>query len=186
MKKWYLQTYINKSAWVIENLANLNLTSDEVVVIMVIIHLNDNNFDLSMDLITLRSGLKKDVVDKVLSILCAKQYLQIQASGSNLQFKLDNLFESEVAKVESAMNQNLFEVFEDEFGRPLGRKEMEQIVDWSSIYENKLILYALKESSLYNNVNINYINKVLQNWKTRNINVEMIESGEHLGNKQNT
>ena len=186
MKKWYLQTYINKNAWVIENLANLNLSCEEAIIVMVINHFNDNNIGISTDLISLKSGLAIEVVDRTITTLCAKKYLEIKPQGSVVLFKLDNLFETEVSKVQSALNHNLFDVFEDEFGRPLSRVESEQIVNWTSIYDSKLIMYALKEASLYNSININYINKVLQDWKNRNVNVEIIESGDHIASKKNS
>jgi DnaD/phage-associated family protein len=71
-----------------------------------------------------------------------------------------------------------FEVFETEFGRPLSNREMEKLSDWNKVTDKKLILYALREASAYQALNMNYIDKILKDWKDSGLTAQMIEEGK--------
>ena len=53
--------------------------------------------------------------------------------------------------------------------------EMTKISDWNRTTDKKLILYALRQASAYQHLSINYIDKILNDWKTEGRTVEMIE-----------
>lgn len=76
--------------------------------------------------------------------------------------------------------ENLFNIFEEEFGRPLSQREMQTISEWVQKLDSKLILYALKEASIYRRMSIEYIQRILQSWTSKGFTPEDIESGEHL------
>ena len=76
--------------------------------------------------------------------------------------------------------ENLFNIFEEEFGRPLSQREMQTISEWVQKIDSKLILYALKEASLYRSLSVEYVQSVLHSWKQKGFTTEDIESGEHL------
>ena len=52
------------------------------------------------------------------------------------------------------------------------------ISQWTSEYEDKLIRYALREALVYDKRNIDYIDRVLWNWKERNFTCEQYEEGK--------
>lgn len=165
---------------------NLNLSAEEGILVMLINHANENGMVLTTDCLVKLSNMTQQNVDKAISILCAKQYLLIKANSQGLQFDLSGLFESEIAKSEKAVNQSLFDVFESEFGRPLNQNEMMLLSDWTHQYDNKLILYALKEASLYKKMNINYIASILNAWTKKGYTAAMIEKGKHIENRENS
>ena len=84
------------------------------------------------------------------------------------------------------MTPTLFDAFETEFGRPLNQTEMQFLSDWMKEFDSKLILYALKEASMYRSLNMNYIARILENWSMHGITSTMVEEGKHLGRKKNS
>ncbi len=181
MKKWYEHSYINKTNWILENYNNLNLSAEEGVLALIINHANENGQCLSVDSLANRTAFSQEVVDKAIAILCAKKYLVIIAKPQGLVFDLTGLFQSDVAKSEKAVNQDIIELFESEFKRPLTSNEMIQFSEWIKIYDRKLIIYALKESSLYKKTTIQYITSILDEWTKKGYTAQMIENGKHHG-----
>lgn len=88
-----------------------------------------------------------------------------------------------MAKRESSNSTSLFDAFETEFGRPLSQIEMQMLSDWIKEMDSKLILYALKEASIYDSLNMNYISRILSDWNAKGITSRMVEEGKHLGRK---
>ncbi len=73
-------------------------------------------------------------------------------------------------KVEITEKSNLFDLFEKEFGRTLSPIEFEIIKGWQeNHFSEQLIICALKEA-VYNGVfRLNYIDKILFEWKKKGI-----------------
>ncbi len=180
MKKWYENSYINKTNWILQNYSNLNLTSDEGIIVFIINHANENNTCLTIDCLAKQSALSQENVDKAIALLCAKKYLTIVANSNGLVFDLSGLFETEVAKSEKAVNQDLYDLFESEFKRPLSSTEMIYFSELVSTYDKKMMIYALKEASLYKKMNMKYIATILDTWAKKNYTAQMIENGKHF------
>ncbi len=68
--------------------------------------------------------------------------------------------------------KELFQEIEKVFNRPPSPKELEQIRKWTEEYKIKIevIYYALTYSSSKNIASINYIEKILMNWRDENCN----------------
>lgn len=66
---------------------------------------------------------------------------------------------------------NLFYIFEQEFGRPLSPMEVETINSWldQDRYPEPLILAALKEAVFAGKVSFRYIDRILLDWNRNNI-----------------
>ena len=85
---------------------------------------------------------------------------------------LDNIIKSvsqDITKEgKKKLTVDLFQKFEEEFGRPLSPMEYEIINSWlDKGTSEELILEALKEA-IYNNVkSLRYIEKILLNWKDK-------------------
>lgn len=67
--------------------------------------------------------------------------------------------------------QNLFHIFEQEFGRPLSPMECETLNQWldQDGYSSELIIAALREAVFCNKVNFRYIDRILLEWQRNQI-----------------
>lgn len=63
---------------------------------------------------------------------------------------------------------NIYNIIQEEFGRPISPIEIETIDSWSN-YPFELIKLAIKEAITSNNRAIKYIDRILYNWKTKGI-----------------
>ncbi|MBQ1446431.1 MAG: DnaD domain protein [Solobacterium sp.] len=161
--KWYEQKYVNRRDWILDNLENLKLSPQELMVVMTIDFYNENRTDISMDILQKKTGLDMDELNRVVSVLCARHYLDIMASSRNVQFRLDGLFDTDTAKDIRVMDSPLIELFEEEFGRPMTPNEMQKISEWNRIYPRKTIIHALREASAYQKRSMSYVESVLRN-----------------------
>lgn len=98
---------------------------------------------------TIRSDLHR-ALDESLARL-AKQMNEGQPEQSTTTFRI------------------LFQMIEQEFGRPLSPIEMETIVFWTNEHNEGLIKAALKEAVMQNKRSIRYIEGILNNWKNNNV-----------------
>lgn len=168
--KWYEQNYVNRRDWVLDHLAVLELSAEEFLMVMTVDFMNEHRMPITIDTLAARTGLPAEKTDQIISVLCAKRYLEIRASNKEIRFVLDGLFETETAKQQRVMDQSLFDLFESEFGRPLHPREMEKISEWNSTYNKKMIIQALREASAYRHLNTSYIDRILQEWKKKGYN----------------
>lgn len=70
---------------------------------------------------------------------------------------------------EKKEKNNLFDVFEKEFGRTLSPMEYEIIGAWSSEYTEDMIVMALKEATYNGASSLRYIDKILLDWSKKGI-----------------
>ena len=104
----------------------------------------------------------------------------IQAQGDKVSFILDGLFDIDIAHDTRVTESPLFDLFETEFGRPLSQNEMKKISEWNHMYDKQMIIYALRTASAYQKMNLAYIDKILCNWRDKNVSLEMIEAGKYV------
>ena len=168
--KWYEQNYVNRRDWIIDHLQVLGLSGEEFLLVMAVDFMNEHRITITMDSLAAKTGLTVEETDKIISVLCAKRYLEIRASNKEVRFVLDGLYETETAQRQRVMDQSLFDLFESEFGRPLNPREMEKISEWNSTYNKKMIVQALREASAYRHLNTSYIDRILQEWKKKGYN----------------
>lgn len=64
---------------------------------------------------------------------------------------------------------NLFNSFENEFGRTLSQIEVQEISDFKEEFTDEVILEALKEAVLNQKLSFNYIRAILATWKKKGI-----------------
>ena len=159
--KWYEEHYVNRRDWVLDHLEYLALTPAELEIVMLIDFSSQYQLPISMDSLSSKSGMTMDEVNDAVSSLVARRYLTIRASGGNVAFRLDGLFSTDTAKEKNALDASLFETFESEFRRTLSQQEMEKISEWSRTYDKKLILEALRQASMYQKLNLPYVEKIL-------------------------
>jgi DNA replication protein len=99
---------------------------------------------------------------------------------------MDSLKEEEQIQKETnkeQLEQNVFVLFEKEFGRPLSPMELETLKIWMDEDQQspELILTALKESVLSGKLNFRYIDRILFEWKKNGIKTP--EAAKQYGEK---
>ena len=156
--KIYQRRYFDRRSWILENISSLNLNSNEVLILLLIDYFNQYNESLNINTLSKGSNMEKTVVDDTISSLISKGYLVLLTDNEQVIFNIDNIFE---AKNEMIENNDIFEIFEAEFGRVLSQKEASTISEWLRIYDYNIIIKALREALIYNKKSINYIDKIL-------------------------
>ena len=164
--KWYEQSFINRRDWILENLEYLGLSAKEVLIVLLIDFCNEHRIEITTELMARKTGMSSAEVEETITLLCARRYMEIRASGKRVRFVLNGLFEVDTERDRADGDQSLFGLFESEFGRPLSQKEAQRISDWNRTYEHKMIVEALREASTYQKMNFAYIESILHRMKT--------------------
>ncbi|MEG0290545.1 MAG: DnaD domain protein [Erysipelotrichaceae bacterium] len=177
MNNWWNAPYIERRSYIMEHLEEIALNGEEAMMIMLIDYFNEQK--INIDHVTLGKKLKKnnDEIDELLSTLSTRGYLQVLYENGKVIFNIDGIFTSENT-TKTAFDESIFNLFENEFARPLTQKEMERLSQWTSLYEQKMIIYALREAVIYNKKSFDYIERILIDWKAKHLSVEQIEKGE--------
>lgn len=104
--------------------------------------------------------------------------LQHDATKGNpiLEIELEKELEKELDIEKDG--KNLIATIEDAFMRPLSTNEMQRILCLSDEYDERRVICALNEAVVYEKLNLNYIERILQKWKEKGLSVESIENGE--------
>lgn len=100
------------------------------------------------------------------------------------------LIKNEVMQQGTVEDQNLqfkklFQEFESTFGRPLTPLEVQTLNHWidTDKHSNELIMSALNEAHSLDKLSIKYIDRILLNWKKKNITT--VESSKEESEKFN-
>jgi len=178
MKKWYEQTYVNRRDWILDHLEQLGLSPQETIMVLLIDFMNENRIPITIESLHTKTGQSTEEVNEVISLLCAKKYLEIRASARKVTFLLNGLFESDAPREAGVLDSSLFDLFESVFKRPLTQKDMEQITEWSHLYDKRLIILALREAGMYQVLKLPYVDKILRDWTVKGLSPEEIEKGD--------
>ena len=157
----------------LKNYRKLNITDSELIVLVYLINTDisfnpkqiakDLNFDLSeiMNIITSlteKGILKIDIINKKVR----EEVINLEELYKKLGFIVVN---DEIKE----NSNNIFDIFEKDFGRTLSPIDYEIITDWQKNYNDEIILLALKEA-VFNGVNnLRYIDKILIDWNKKGI-----------------
>jgi DNA replication protein len=178
---------------ILKNYHELGLTEKELVFIIQLIMIG-NYGALSVGEIAQTLKLEEPVVKKNLASLMEKSIIvveNVQVSGQIVpRYFLDGLYDKmidlwavETAKKSHAQDENptfsdqtqkfkiVFSSIEKEFGRPLTPMENDKILEWldEHKFDAEMILEALKRTVLRGVYNLNYIDRILLQWKKSNI-----------------
>ena len=181
MAKWYQENYVNRRDWILENLEYLKITPLELEVILLIDYFNSNHQLVSPEVLAEKTNLDITTIDDVFNSLESKNYLEFKVSNKGVIFSLDKLFEIKIGKEEVVFNVELFNLFEEEFGKPLSKNDMEKLNQLRKKYTTKLIIYALREASLHNKLTMQYITAILREWDKNGENVSKLENRINYG-----
>lgn len=162
----------------LENYKKLGITETELAVIFMIQHLlKQGNTLVTQELLALKMTLSIQDIDQVLSHLLSKRLIEFESDNGEmkttlkpLELRLYREFEVALLKrreesLEKGFDtqvQNIYGVFEKEFGRTLSPAEFQKIREWISLgYEEDVIIDALHEALDANKKSIRSIDKIL-------------------------
>lgn len=162
----------------LENYKKLGITETELAVIFMIEHLlKQGNTLITQELLSLKMTLSIQDIDQVLSHLLAKRFIEFESDNGQMKTTLKPLEERLYREFELALLkrreeslekgfdvqvQNIYGIFEKEFGRTLSPAEFQKIREWISLgYEEEVIVDALHEALDANKRSIRSIDKIL-------------------------
>ncbi len=168
----------------LENYKKFGINEKQLAVIFVIDHLlRQKNTLVTTDLLALKMSLPVSEIDQILVELLNKNILEFDNTGSQMKTTIEPLkkrlyreFQIALIKDHEALNsseiagqiQNIYQVFEKEFGRTLSPLEFSRIREWVSYgYTDEVIINALHEAFKNNKKSIRSIDKILLKWATR-------------------
>ena len=159
-RKWFKALYVNQIELAITLFPRLSLTCEELMVVIAILFLQKNDEIISVATISRQTKLTKERINEILAVLTNKEYLIIRTRNNKIEFNLDGLFQEENEKI-TDLDNNLFTLFEQEFGRVLTQNEIQMLVFLKDNYSQEQIENALRKA-LNNEVrSINYVAKIL-------------------------
>lgn len=170
-----------------EQYHQLGMSETELIMIMKIIELSNESSLPSFDAISNAMSIDKSQVMLILQNLISKDFIKIDVKkfddvSFEERYDLSPL-ESQLSRLQEVQEKNndvnvrqtnfkeIFERFETTFARPLTPIEIETISHWIDTDQHSapLIITALNEASSHNKLSIKYIDRILLNWKKRNV-----------------
>ena len=168
----------------LENYKKMKIHEDELAVIFMIDHLiGQGNPFVTADLLSLKMTLDIRSIDKALSNLLTRGFIEYVTQGKKTvtslnplkeklfrEFQMTSTFEEEQKKSRkvSDMIQNIYGEFEKLLARPLSQVEFSRIREWVSYgYSDEMIINALKEALSKGKKSLRSVDKILLTWSTR-------------------
>ena len=158
----------------LNNYIKLNIKDRELIILIYL--LNDNNTIYNPSKISKNLNIGISEVLMAINSLEELGLLQIEIRKvdkiSEEHIILDNLYKklAFLNIQEEEKNSDIYSVFEKEFGRTLSPMEYEIISKWlDNKFDEALIIEALKEAVFNNVSSLNYIDRILIDWKKKGI-----------------
>lgn len=186
---------INWKKLLLDYYKSLYLTEEDVMVLFMLdLCISQGTTFVTPDILSLKMNYKMEVIDKVFVNLMSRGYISnIQDNNKKFmtslngiktvlihQFFLDN--QKEKNKATSEEQESIYNLFENEFARPLTPFEIDIIRDWAEQgYTLDKIKYALAEAVRAKIKSIRYVDKVLLNMKQQEERVK--EGNTTISNK---
>lgn len=162
------------------NYAKLNITAEELIIIIFLMD-KGNNIIYDINLFVKELNLTKRKVIELINNLVEKNILNITINKNSdnvseeylnldmLYRKITNIIlDKEIPT--STNNEDIFTIFEKEFGRTISPTEYEKINSWlNEDIDKALIVEALKEAVYNSTTSLRYIETILYSWKKKGI-----------------
>ncbi|MFY3792893.1 DnaD domain protein [Ureibacillus sp. MALMAid1270] len=188
LRLWTGQETVLIPQFFFKHYKELKITDDEAIILLHLIafHAENNDFPTPNDLEQRLHKTNNEIAIQLQRLL-QKGFLEITqgVDGSGKLFekysvyplweRILDLLESNERSNEKVAKKNeegkLFTLFEQEFGRLLSPMEIETISMWLDVdrHTPELIKAALKEAVLAGKVSLRYIDRILFEWKKKNI-----------------
>lgn len=190
-----LKEFIDNKNLVINSLyvsqaIKLGLSLSEFLVLMYFDNLVNKEFDIKQLVTFLKINendalvaFNKLIEKKLISVIVEKNASKKIVEKVNLDGFYSLIVDDYKFEVKENKKEDIFNIFEKEFGRPISSMEYEIINAWlEKSYSEEMILGALKEA-IYNGVtNLRYIDKILYEWQKKGFkSINDVE--KHLSNR---
>ena len=167
----------------LKNYHQLKINETELVVLLQIhrYRTEGNGFPTPEELAS-HLSISAQECSRVLRTLIQKRLMTIEQNHNeqrvlNESYSLEPLWEKLFSSTpsrptsEPTYDENIFPLFEQEFGRPLSPFEIETINIWLDEEEQSpaLIKAALREAVLMSKLNFKYIDRILREWKRKGV-----------------
>lgn len=188
IRVWTEQLQITIPQLFFKHYSELNIQDDEALIILHLLTFEQEGIDFPTpnDLIQ-RTNFQLTAISQIIQRLMQKGFVEISQSTDEsgrlaekysiypLWERLLDLLQSKEQQLVSTANKmdeaKIFQLFEQELGRLLSPMEIETIGMWMDLDQHspEIIKAALKEAVLADKVNLRYIDRILIEWKKRNI-----------------
>jgi len=168
---------INIPVYVMGIVRNFNLTTDEMLLLLLLYNQNEVTFNPQLIAQNLNMNLLE--VMKNVSSLSDKGLINIVTKTNEAKVKeeiidLSGLFEKITLKLMEEMNKNdnqeinIYNILSEEFGKKLSPMECEMVEIWKkNNYSDELVKEAIREASLNGVSSLRYIDKILFEWNKK-------------------
>lgn len=161
----------------IKEALKLNLSLNEFLLLLYFDNSYDQIFDISVLSKTL--NMSEEQILTAYGLLISKKLIKVSAEKDGYgkvieKVSLDNFYDEIKTeyknKIKETKKEDIYTIFEKEFGRTLSSMDYEIINAWiDNGFSEELVIAALKEA-VYNGVpNLRYIDKVLYEWNRKGI-----------------
>ena len=162
------------------NYTKLNITAEELIIIIYLMD-KGNNIIYDINLFVKELSYTKRKVIELINNLVEKSILNITINKnsdnvSEEYLNLDMLYRKITNIIldkelpSSTNNEDIFTIFEKEFGRTISPTEYEKINGWlNEDIDKDLIIEALKEAVYNSTTSLRYIETILYSWKKKGI-----------------
>lgn len=173
---------------ILDYFGQLNITSDEFVLITYLLTKSSQGEVVDeLEGANLKLGWTQVKLMEVINSLMNKQYLSLELKPNAVgrqtdHYSLRPFFEfldtkyyqkNEAKAAKGTLNEGqiLVSDFEKEFSRTLSPLELEKLASWihKDGFKAELIKIALREAVIHQALSFNYIDRILLNWKKKNI-----------------
>lgn len=165
MKKWYKESYFDSNSWIMENYDKLGLNSDETLLILLIDFYKKNHKPITYDLLSTKFNKDLKYIDSLISSLVEKHYLKVYINGDDLVFDIDSIFEFDVEQYEISENEDIYNLMDEIFGKPLSMSELQKMNDLLDKYGQNRFLEAVRIAEGNKKLKMPYIEGILRNEK---------------------
>jgi len=183
-EQWWLSRYIDKKAWILENLAILNLDPREAIILLLIESAHQHQDEINLNELATKSNISTKDVDVVLSKLVLKGFLKIEMMDKTVNYDLTGLYRSKPLVIEKD-TQDLVSIYEREFKRPLSAAEISKLNDWIMRVDYGFIIHALREALIYRKLSFAYIDRILAQWVNDGVTLEQLNAGKRHEAQEN-
>ena len=158
------------------------LKIDETSLIVLIYLMNDKTGTFNPKQISDDLNISMSEVLQIIDRLCTSDIINIELKKVNdvreefinleqLYTKLAYYIVNEEEVSKTGKSSNIYDIFEQEFGRTLSPIEYELINGWlEAEFTEEVIIMALKEAVFNGVSNLRYIDKILYEWKKKGLN----------------
>ena len=152
--------YINTRDYILYHAGELGLSSDELLICLLIDFANEKNININYQYFMKALNKEEQDIDMILKSLVTKAILKLNVKNGSFDYDISGLFKTEPKSLNK--HKDIFDIFADVFGRDLNGQEMEKLNDLLNIYTKEDLLKALRLADAYRKRDLLYIEGILK------------------------